>query len=438
MRALRILFSVVAAVAAVPGASPAASLRVEGEPAPAAPTAPWSLREVEARALPSLAEAEARARIAAAESELAGTRSRLREGATVAFEAGPRRSAGSDGSAGSNGSNGANRADAAAEIDLPLTPASAARGRLRAAIDGTARALLSGARAVARLRREELYLDVWLAQRSAAIREADLATVERWLGAAKARLEAGADPPFELTLVEGERLRAQLDLAAARRDAAVAWGELATLAAGLPPAPPPLADPEEGGPPPPGGPGADLAALAASPRALAAEARLELSAARADLAQTLELSPWSLRGSIAREGLDTFGRLGVAYKIPLRGEPQAVRRRYAAELDAERRARDQEARSLASRLATARDALASLPPGPAPLDLERAIAAVELRLTEGKERPSEALPLRRQLLEARLSGLRSEHLRLRLLAEVRTLTAPLDPSDSTETQDGQP
>jgi hypothetical protein len=53
---------------------------------------------------------------------------------------------------------------------------------------------------------------------------------------------------------------------------------------------------------------------------------------------------------------------------------------------------------------------------------ERALAA---RLAEGKERPSQVLPLRRQLLEARLAGLAAQAARVRAGAEIHFLTGGL-------------
>jgi outer membrane protein TolC len=60
-------------------------------------------------------------------------------------------------------------------------------------------------------------LDAWLAEEVLHLREADLVTVQAWFKAAQVRLEAGADPAFQVTLVEGEQLRAQADLDEARR-----------------------------------------------------------------------------------------------------------------------------------------------------------------------------------------------------------------------------
>ena len=53
-------------------------------------------------------------------------------------------------------------------------------------------------------------------KRELALREADVATVARWLDAARARLDAGADPAFQVSLVQGEQLKALQERVAAR------------------------------------------------------------------------------------------------------------------------------------------------------------------------------------------------------------------------------
>ncbi|MBK9794909.1 MAG: TolC family protein [Holophagaceae bacterium] len=52
-------------------------------------------------------------------------------------------------------------------------------------------ALREAARTEARFHLRRAYLDAWLSERLLQLREADLATVESWLKAARARLEAG-------------------------------------------------------------------------------------------------------------------------------------------------------------------------------------------------------------------------------------------------------
>jgi hypothetical protein len=54
-------------------------------------------------------------------------------------------------------------------------------------------------------------------------------------------------------------------------------------------------------------------------------------------------------------------------------------------------------------------------------DFTKAIEAVGLRLQEGRERPSEALPIRRQLLESQMASLRRLQTQHLLASELQTL-----------------
>ena len=49
------------------------------------------------------------------------------------------------------------------------------------------------------------------------------------------------------------------------------------------------------------------------------------------------------------------------------------------------------------------------------------------RLQEGRERPSEALPIRRQLMEAQMASLRRVHTQHLLAAELKTLMPEVNP-----------
>ena len=53
--------------------------------------------------------------------------------------------------------------------------------------------------------------------------------------------------------------------------------------------------------------------------------------------------------------------------------------------------------------------------------------AVSLRLQEGRERPSDALPIRRQLLESQMASLRRVHTQHLLVAELQTLLPEVNP-----------
>jgi outer membrane protein TolC len=78
-----------------------------------------------------------------------------------------------------------------------------------------------------------------------------------------------------------------------------------------------------------------------------------------------------------------------------------------------------------ARIAAAQTALAAAEPELGPEHLEQARRALTARVAEGKQRPSEVLPLRRQLLEARLASLAAEALRARAAAELVFLTGGL-------------
>mgnify|MGYP003864593081 CR=1 FL=1 len=61
------------------------------------------------------------------------------------------------------------------------------------------------------------------------------------------------------------------------------------------------------------------------------------------------------------------------------------------------------------------------------MGFEQSLKAISLRLSEGKERPSEALPIRRQLLEAKAASYRRLHAAHLLSAEVQALTNGVNP-----------
>jgi outer membrane protein TolC len=275
----------------------------------------------------------------------------------------------------------------------------------------------AAARTVADAELAEAFIAAWLAQAIAELRQQDMAAVDSWLAAARRRAEAGADPPYEPTLVSGERDRAIVELIEARREVELTWGGLKALS-DVPLRPEPL-DPAglpgkerpEGTPPP---------AAAADVRA-GLEARRRLSEALARAAAASSSSRWALAGTVAREGDERLAHLGVAYRLPLRGERSAIAAEQAA---AEAQgSRDAELRltAIEARLAAAEGTLASTGPMLDSADLDRAQAALAVRVEEGKERPSEVLPLRRQLLEARVAALRARAARLAAEAQLHLL-----------------
>ena len=330
----------------------------------------------------------------------------LREGPTVSVTAGPRRTPGVPGTT-----------DKGFDVDLPLFLSSKVRAGLERSLGKAHPLLREAALRASSLRLRTAYLDAWLAARLLTLREADLMTVERWMKAARARFEAGADPTFQVSLVEGEWLKIQQDLDDARIQEARTWGNLVALA-DIPVGPVPLADPG----PVPVVYTADLERrLEGGPlrKALLAQGEMEEHSIR--LKESLALSRWSLRGSHAQEGEDKVTRLGVALRLPRPGEGDAIRSSTSAQLHASQGAARQALAELDAREASAISRIKASPSIGTIPDFTQAIEAVGLRLQEGRERPSEALPIRRQLLESQMASLRrlqSQHL---LASELQTL-----------------
>ncbi len=393
---------------AVPGISP--------HIAPAAP--PLSLAEVERLASPPPESLRAMAELAARERELRATGGFAREGPSFAVEAGPRRTAEST-----------TAGDLAVQLDLPVTIAPGPRREVVQRLSVAGSVLAAAARAEARLRLRLAYLEAWLAEGRDRLlaEEADLG--EKWVAIARRRVESGADAPFELALVEADRLSLERDLDQARQARAKAWGDLRSRAA-LPEEPVPLAGPaawDRSG---------FLTAEEARRRFQAGallqgvDERLALELAFVELRSSLALQRWSLRGTLAREGDERVGRVGVAYRFPLTGESEAISRERARAAEALRREAEIERAGLVARLQAAVVRLAGL--GPAVFlgslgSARTALEAVALRLEEGKEPPSQAIALRRQLLlgeRVALERLRDAHA---LAAEIEALTKGVEP-----------
>ena len=173
--------------------------------------------------------------------------------------------------------------------------------------------------------------------------------------------------------------------------------------------------------------GADLDALEACPLAKALKAQADLDAQSLRLEEAQALNRWSLRASCGREGEETVGRLGLALRLPRPGEASVRRRATESQHQVLRAEARQALAELGARLQdlrarfAAREVEAPLP------DFQQAVEAVGLRLQEGKERPSEALPIRRQLLEAQLAALRRHHAHHTLAAELQSLLPEVKP-----------
>ncbi len=396
--------------------------------------APPRLEDLLARARASAEELAVSSDLAAARRELGATSTRFAAGPTLGVEAGPRRTGGST------------DADVAVDLDLPLLTKANGRAEALAALDRASARLPAAARLETRSRISAAFIDAWAAEREALLRGEDVATVERWLQIARRRLDQGAEAAFEVDLIGFDREQARAARAEALAARASAWGQLAVWVE------PPLGDLPEPGtgqpiaePSPPGLPqDANLAArLEASPLALAFSARRDLAAALARFEQARSQSRWALRSSLAREAEDSVAHFGLAYRFPLAAERPAAERALAASVAAAEREAEQGLAELHSRFSSARSRFAALSAseslaseatasdatgpnarGPAP---ERTLAAIELRLTEGKARPSEALLMRRAVIAAELARIQRRAALLAASWELALLTAEVLP-----------
>jgi len=375
-------------------------------------SSPLSYDDLLQRARTSPGQLRTEALLAERQRALSASRGYLREGPTLAGATGPRTRPGVP-----------STNDQSLDLDLPLFLSPAVRQRLEASLGQADPALREAARIEDRFRLRQAFLDAWLAERLLQLRETDLATVQTWLTAARARLEAGADAAFQVSLVEGETLRAQADLDEARRQRLGAWATLQALAE-VPSRPVPLADPGE----PSSFPTAELPArFQAGTLRRALQTRLNLDEQTLRHQEALATSRWSLRGSYAKEGEEHIGKVGLAYRFSRPGETGALRRDTEASLQVAARETELAHLTLEARfqaaLTRAQDATPPLPFH----GFGSALRAIQLRLEEGRERPSEALPIRRQLLEAQAASYRRLQAAHLLSAELQALTQGVNP-----------
>jgi outer membrane protein TolC len=373
---------------------------------------PLTYEDILKRARTSPEQYRTEALLAERHRALSGTRGFLREGPALGVAAGPRTNPVLP-----------TTTDQSVELDLPLFLSLGTRRRLEESLGQADPALRVAARAEAQFHLRRAYLDAWLSERLLQLREADLATVESWLKAARARLEAGADPGFQVSLVEGEVLRAQADLDETRRQRLNAWAALRGVT-DVPGIPTPLADPGEALPPPAEGLAVKFEASALR-RGVQGRLNLEQRALRHQ--EAVATSRWSLRGSYAKEGKDRIGKVGLAYRFSRPGEGQALRRETEAALQATKRELEMALLELDARFQSALIRLQTATP-PLPFKgFDLSLNAISLRLSEGKERPSEALPIRRQLLEAQAASYRRLQAAHLLAAELQALTDGVNP-----------
>ena len=366
---------------------------------------------LQSRAKPDPTQLRAEADLATLQRELATTGGIFREGPTVAVEAGRRVT-----SAG-------NSTDKAAQVDAPLLLAPGVRRTARQTLEASTRTSLVLLKAESRQRLRMAYLEAWSTQAQLRVRESQVLATEAWLRVAQARVASGSDPAFQVDLVMGDQYRQRAELGEAHRLASEAWAHLRGLA-DLPLEPLSLAGP---GPAVLPDPATQTEAFEQSLMRRAVVERLAREQSHFELQQALRGARWSLRGSHASEGDETVTRFGIAFRLPRPGEAKALR----SEASAVRRALDREREStilqLESRFQTALARLRTFGAVPLPLAFEGALAAVDLRFREGKERPSDALLLRRQVLEAQIASLQRLRDAHALLAELEVMTLG-DPS----------
>ncbi|MDX1998240.1 MAG: hypothetical protein SF066_11020 [Thermoanaerobaculia bacterium] len=375
-----------------------------------ATTSALDLNQVLAAARSSETRLAAEAELAAAARELSLSRGRLLDAPTLTVETGPRFSPSGD------------------DFDLALgleAPLAADQAEHRAAVEALAAArhdLLAAADLSARLDLELAYVDAWEAAEAVGLAEREVETVSAWLAVVAARVAAGAEAAYETTLVASELQASRLALVGARERHRVTWAELGALAA-IPAEPQGLVEPQE--------PffadserGVETSLFA---RAIRADAALERSLAT--LAVARAGSRWSVLGSLGREGEEEAARVGLGLRLPLSGQVQARQAALAAEVAAAGRSAELDLARLEARWAGARERLAGV--GPTTLlpsaEVERALAALDARVSAGKDRPSQVLPLRRQLVSALATALTARAARLRASFEIAALTLEASP-----------
>lgn len=368
--------------------------------------ASMSYDDILARVRPTTEQYRLDSRLADLQMQLQDTRGVLREGPTLSVEGAARRPSGLP-----------TYTDKAAEIEFPLFLAPRVRGAMETSLGRAHPLLLESARREAALRVKSGYLEAWLAQRTLALREADLATVERWLEVTRRRAQEGKELAYQADLVEGERMKAQQDLDEARTHMAQAWAVLVALAE-VPSTPVPLADP---GPVQPIPEEHIQEQLRRGPLRQALEAQVDLESRSLRLKEAQARARWSLQASYGTEAEDHITRLGVAVRLPRPGESEALKRVTETQIrvlqgEYRQALAELDARILGVwyRFQKASDVT------PVP-DFSKALATVQARLESGQDQPSEAFPIRRQLLEAQMAALRRIQARHMITAEIQFL-----------------
>jgi len=364
--------------------------------------------DIVARAAPDPALLARTALIARWERELAATGRITGEGPTLSAEVGPRRT-----------EDGAVRVQTEARIEVPIFSGY----RTRAAADDLLRTSgsdVAAANAIeSRLRLRTAYLDAWLAQERLDVIEDQRVSVEAVKAAVEMRVAEGAEAPYEVALVEGELQRTREELDGARQARGEAWGALSALAT-LPPGPLRLASP---GPPELTVPEDASSRFASGLLNRSVGFRASLETAFVAFEHAKRRSRWSAAATLGVEADDTFATVGAAYRFTGRGESAAAGRERAAADAAIDRAASVEIAQLSTRFSTLTERARSFGPVNSPDAFDEALEAVALRMKLGKDRPSLALIVRRQLLDARDAALRRVHDAHVLIAAIDALLA---------------
>ena len=378
-----------------------------------------TLEQALAQARTGLAEARLAVDLAELEADLGQTRGLLREGPSLATQAGWRRQ-----------SPDGDGADFGLEIELPLASKASRAGRasLADALGASRETLGRAAAATDRQKIVEAYLALWGAQRRAALRQDDERLLREFAGRLREQIAAGAVAAFHSGLIDAELRAAQGLAAEALAEEGLAWAKLLALA-DLPAVPIPwlerpswtaAAPAEPQASPAPAGPGSLVA------ESLRAEQRLADS--RSLWSQSRQLSRSGVAASLAREGDEDVVLVGWRWRIPFEGERQALERRTAGEISLREIAARQQLAELEGRRRSSRALLAALPAGAEdPQRLEAVWQAAELRVREGKDSPAEAMSIRRALISAQITALDLELRRLAAQAELAYLSLETRP-----------
>jgi hypothetical protein len=346
--------------------------------------------------------------LARLQGELAATGRFTREGPTLEAELGPRRM-----------DDGVRKLEALARVEVPIFSGTHARDQADSQLRSALPDILAADAVESRLRLRDAYLNAWFEQERLAVMENQLEASEQVLASVRKRVEEGAEAPYEAALVEGEVLRARSESDGARAGLGDAWTALRSLA-DLPAEPQVLASP---GMPDLNIPGDADYRFAAGSLRRAAGHRESFEAAFLELEQARRRSRWSVAATVAKEADESFATVGAAYRFPRRGESAAVDRERAAIVAAIDRGAEVETARLTTRFETTIERLKRFGAITPPDAFDDALRAVALRMELGKDRPSVALPVRRQLLEARWAALQRVRDAHRLIAEIGALVA---------------